>query len=132
MEAIYHNDICELLTEADKFCNNIDRYATALGISERKIIAFKNDVRLLKHIISHEDSFSADFISYTTIALQGTLTALVVDCTLSKKYTQKIGDALGIQIPLYNTAGLRTDFKIKWGKPITDLRDLPGTRLVNL
>jgi hypothetical protein len=130
MQDIYETDICELLSEAILFSNEIDKYAGLLGLNKGKVTSFKNDVRLLSHLVENDDAFTQDFISYQAIVTQGSLTALVVDCTLNKNFNQQIGDALGIKISIYNTAGLKTDFKVKWSAPVKDVRQLSGMNLV--
>lgn len=130
MQNIYETDICELLSEAIIFSNEIDKYAVLLGLNKAKVNSFKNDVQLFLHLVENNSEYTQDFISYQAIVTQGSLTALVVDCTLNKNFNQQIGDALGIQIPLYNTAGLKTDFKVKWSSPVKDVRQLSGMNLV--
>ncbi len=131
MADVNQKDTIELLAQAKKFCSGIGAYIESLGLSKRKVVAFKNDVQVLAHLVEDNNAFTQDFISYNFICVRGGLTALIAECTLSPGYTHEIGDKLGIQFPLNNTAGLKTEFKVKWSNPITDVRDLIGTKLVS-
>ena len=64
MADINQKDTIELLAQAKKFCSGIGAYIESLGLSKRKVVAFKNDVQVLAHLVEDNNAFTQDFISY--------------------------------------------------------------------
>jgi hypothetical protein len=129
MKDIDKKDIRELLAEAKKFCNNINRYVKALGLTKREVETFIVDVELLRYIVDNDQSFTENFICYNAISIQSRLTDLIVECTLSENYTLEMGKELGIEIPLSNTRGLKADMNLKWSAELNNAGDLYGTKV---
>lgn len=130
MEDANQNYTQQLLAEAERFCKVIEPYIDLLGLSRRKVNAFKNDVHVLKHLTESNEGFTQDFISYNIVSVQSGLNNLIIECTLSSEFNSDISEQLGIQNPWENATRRQTNFKVKWSRPITDVRDLPGTKLV--
>lgn len=120
MKPLNKSSIRDLLTEAIKFSNGIDKYVRFLGIDAREVALFKNDVELLRFIIERDNSFTESFISYNTVSIQWRLTELIVHCTASENYNNEIGDDLGIKIPLSDTLGLNSSMPLNWGMDMAD------------
>lgn len=120
MGTLDKNNILNIVSEAVRFSKGIDPYINMLGLNPAEISAFKNDVELLKVIISNSDSFSEGFIYYNTISIQWRLTELIAKCTASENYTEEIGQALGIKFPLNNTQGLSPLPNNGWLVDLTD------------
>lgn len=120
MGTLDKNNILNILSEAVRFSKGIDSYTNILGLNQAEISAFKNDVELLKVIISNSDSFSEGFIYYNTVSIQWRLTELIAQCTASENYTEEIGQTLGIKFPLNNTQGLSPLPNNGWPVDLTD------------
>ena len=124
MREIDKKDLRALLSEAIKFCGAIHKYVGLLNLNSDEVTTFSSDVKLLRFIMEQDKSFTESFISYNTISIQWHLTDLIVACTNSENYNDKIGEELGIEIPLNNTIGLKTDMKLKWSPELTTTGNL--------
>jgi hypothetical protein len=92
-----HESNRQLLLQSVILCQAINPYIQTLGLEEKGVASFKNEVQTALYITERYKSFANSFILYNIASLQRNLRALVHACLQSENYTKAIGKVLGIE-----------------------------------
>ena len=100
MEAEIQSNDKDFLEQSLKFYKNIDKYSPRLDIDAQEVDAFKNDMKVFLFIADKRyRAFTEGFIRYNILILRTKLEHLFAVCSLSKGYTKRIGEELGMISP---------------------------------